>query len=128
MEISVSGKNTFTEGVMCGLVGAVTATALVIIVAIIGKYCNLSDALVRILNIVIKGVAVFTGVFTQIKTGEHGLKKGVLGGFIFALVNIVLFLSLGGTFSFAITVIDLLSGLIIGGLTGIIAVNKKKFN
>lgn len=128
MELSVSRKNTFTESLMCGLVAAVFATALVIIVAIVGKYCNMSDTLVKILNVVIKGVAVFTGVFTQIKTGENGLIKGVIGGLIFALVNIVLFLSLGGTLSVGIVLVDLAAGVIIGGLTGILAVNKKKFS
>lgn len=128
MELSISRKNMFTEGLMCGLVASVIAMALVIVTAIIGKYIDMSDTLVKVLNVAIKGIGICFGVFTQIKTGEKGFLKGLVGGLVFAAVNVVLFISLGGSFNLGIILSDVAVGVILGGLTGILAVNKKKFN
>ena len=127
MEMSEERKSVFSESFMGGLIAALIATALVLVVAIICKYVVISDTLVRILNIAIKGVAVALGVITQIKTGEKGLVKGLIAGLVFGVINVALFISLGGGFDIPMALIDLGIGTVTGAMAGILAVNTKRF-
>ena len=128
MEFNDTRNTILSESIMCGLISALISTALILVLAIISKYASLSDTLIKIINMAIKGVAVFVGVYTQIKTAEKGWLKGLLGGIIFTVVGITLYFCLGGQFSFLMLLLDLGTGIITGVLTGIMAVNKKNLN
>ena len=128
MEMSEERKTVFSESFMGGLISALIATALVLIVAVICKYVIVSDTLIRIINVAIKGVAVASGVFTQIKTGEKGLVKGLVSGLVFGVINVALFVSLGGGFDIPVALLDVGIGMITGAMAGILAVNVKKFD
>jgi len=128
MEMSEERKTVFSESFMGGLIAALIATALVLIVAVVCKYVIISDTLIRVINVAIKGIAVVIGVFTQIKTGEKGLVKGLIAGLVFGVINVALFISLGGGFDIPIVFIDLGIGMVTGSMAGVLAVNTKKFD
>ncbi|MEG1711333.1 MAG: TIGR04086 family membrane protein [Clostridia bacterium] len=126
MELTDSKRGIISESIMCGLIGALVSAILVLIFAVICKYVNISDTVIKIVNIFIKGISVFVGIFTQIKTGEKGLIKGLLGGLIYAIVSVSLYFCLGGSFDWLTILLDLAIGLVIGGMSGILAVNTKR--
>ena len=80
----------------------------------------------QLINQVIKGVSIFVGVYLMIKTAQHGFLKGLVGGAVFFLVSLTVFLILGGEPSFGSILLDIAIALINGTLTGVLAVNKKR--
>jgi putative membrane protein (TIGR04086 family) len=74
----------------------------------------------------IKAVSIAAGVllFTR---GEKGWLKGGGAGLLFTALSYLAFSSLGGDFSLGwLIIVELILALLIGGISGIIAVNLKK--
>lgn len=125
---STSIKGVVKEGLMGGLAASLISAILVLVFAIICKFLELNDIMLQIINQAIKGVSVFIGVYWMIKTAEKGLYKGLFAGLVFAVVSIVIFCALGGELRFGNIMIDLIIALVNGGLTGVLAVNKKRIS
>lgn len=98
----------------------------VLILAMLGAIFSISETVISIITVIIKVLAVLIGVFIAV-SGEKGLLKGAFYGLIIIAVNYVLFSIIGGGFSFTLKVLwELLLGLTVGAVAGIIAVNLKK--
>ena len=123
-------EKTSNNGVACVIRGVFTAviTALicVLIFAIIIKATILSANVVKMVNQIIKLLAVFLGCMVAVRE-EKGLIKGALIGVFSNFVIYLIFSMLGGVNIFTLSfLIDTIFLLIVGGITGVIAVNLKK--
>ena len=123
---SGSVKGIVKEGVTGGIAASLISAILVLIFAVICRLTAPSDLVMQLINQVIKGVSIFVGVYLMIKTAQHGFLKGLVGGAVFFLVSLTVFLILGGEPSFGSILLDIAIALINGTLTGVLAVNKNR--
>ena len=125
-------KNTdsaFFSSVTKGVFTALITTLLgVLIFAFIIKIAMLPSGVIKAVNQFIKVLAIFLGGAFFVK-GKAGLIKGALIGGISTAVTFLLFGLFGVGVSFGTSFfLELLFGTIVGGLSGIIAVNLKRSN
>lgn len=98
----------------------------ILIFAGIIKIACLSDGVIKPVNQFIKILSVFLGCFFSVR-GKLGFLKGGLVGAIGMAITYLVFSLIGGQISFGGTfVLDLLFGLVVGIISGIVAVNLKK--
>ena len=119
------------EGVKPFFSSVIKATFLTVIVSLIGvllfallvKFADVPDIAIKIVNQFIKVVAVFCGCYFSL-SGDKGLFKGITTGLISTLMLYLIFSRLSGAEVFGVkTLIDLIFVAVIGGISGIIAVN-----
>lgn len=108
------------------LAAVVAAFIFVLVFTVIIRLFDLSTACVKPVNQVFKTVSVVVGGLLFIR-GEKGLVKGAVYGVCAVLATYVLFSVLSGGFSFSWKfLLEILIGVVSGGITGILAVNLKK--
>ncbi len=106
------------------LVSVVSCFVLTFLYALILRIFSLGDGGIRIVNSVIKVLSVFLGVFLFIRD-EKGLLKGAISGGISLLLTSFAVSLAVGHFS-VLFFLELLFGIIVGGISGVIAVNAKR--
>ncbi len=107
------------------VIGVLFSLIAVLLFAFVISACSLDNSVIKPVNYLIKCIAVFLGCFFSIK-GEKGLVKGIVFGTAITIVCYVLFSLISSSFSFSIMLLwEVLLGLGIGAVTGVIAVNKK---
>ena len=107
------------------VIGVLFSLIAVLLFAFIISACSLDNSVIKPVNYLIKCIAVFLGCFFSIK-GKKGLVKGIVFGTAITIVCYVLFSLISSSFSFSIMLLwEVLLGLGIGAVTGVIAVNKK---
>lgn len=119
-------KQDITDMIRSALLAVIVCLVLILIFAIIAKFCPVPDSVIVPVNIMIKVVSVTFGVIFGLKTAEHGAVKGLLTGALFALVTYLLFSIINNDFSADWTLlIDSVVLIVEGILSGIIVVNIK---
>ena len=107
------------------VIALIISLALVILFAFCFKWFSLPDSIIFPVTFVIKGLSVIFGTLIAVR-GSRGLIKGFMFGVIFYLLSYLVFSVLSGSFSFGLTgLLDLAFSAILGGIIGIIKVNKK---
>ena len=99
---------------------------LVLIFAFMLRFFAISDGLITIIIEIIKGASILGGtIIAMKKCKEMGFLTGLAIGIAFTALSFTLFSILDSfTFEFSRTLLkDLLFGSLIGGISGIIAVN-----
>lgn len=100
----------------------------ILLFALVLYLFSIPNEAVKPVNCLIKVLAVFIACFFSIK-GERGLIKGCIYGGIITLVTYLFFLLLSGVNSFNFSFLwEVLLGVAVGGISGIVAVNKKPLN
>ena len=127
--MSKNTESAFFSSVIKGVFTALITTLLgVLIFAFIIKIAMLPSGVIKAVNQSIKVLAIFLGGAFFVK-GRAGLIKGALIGAISTAVTFLLFGLFGVGVSFGASFfLELLFGIIVGGLSGIIAVNLKRSN
>ena len=117
----------FFPSVIKGIATAVIVTLVsVLIFAFIVKIATLNSTVIKAVNQFIKILSVFLGCFSFIRS-NNGLLKGCIVGVVATIITYLIFSFIGGVVSFGTPfILDLIFGLIVGGISGIIAVNVKK--
>jgi len=120
-------QDSATLSVVKGVATSVIITLVgVLIFAFVVKSAMLNTGVIKSVNQFIKVLSVFLGVATSIR-GKLGLVKGIIIGVLATVITYVLFAFISASVHFGKEFfIDLLFGLIVGGVSGIIAVNVKK--
>jgi putative membrane protein (TIGR04086 family) len=123
-------KNTnggFIGGVIKGSFCAVIVTLIsVLIFAFVISSAMLTDNVIKSVNQFIKILSVFLGCMFFVR-GSAGLLRGALIGAISTLITYLLFSLFGSQMQFGFPfIIDLVFLLVVGGISGVIAVNVKK--
>lgn len=124
-------KKAFWTQVLKGTLIAVSFSLVAILIfALIIKYVGITDNLISPINQVIKVISIFIGTFFALKKDcSKGLAKGLFIGVFYTALAYILFSALSRTFAFNLTLLnDMLFGMIIGAICGIIAVNLKRKN
>ncbi len=125
-----SGGNTKLIGLIAKgtLIALCISLTLVLVFAFLLKFTNLPDSTISPINMVIKGISIFIGVFVSLKKSkELGLVSGLIIGLLYTILAFLVFSILSRTFSVDITLLtDIVFGAIIGAICGIICVNIKK--
>lgn len=121
-------NSVFSNILKGALIALVVSLLLVLLFAFVLRFIPISDSLISPINQVIKGVSILIGaIFGLKKSKEMGLISGLIIGFLYTVLAFVTFAVLSGNFAFSAAVLnDLLFASIIGGISGIIAVNLKK--
>ena len=123
MEKSLS-KNLISQSLKGGLIAFLLSTAFVLLLALLAKVFTLDVGFLPTANQVLKGVAVAVGAAVSIKD-EKLLAKAGLVGVVFAIFNLVLYLSLGGKFNFGQVLLDLGVAEAICALVAVLKSRKK---
>ena len=122
-------EDKFFKPILKGVITSLCVSLVAILLfAFILRFTSVSDNIISPVNQVIKGVAIFLGVFFGLKkVKENGIINGALIGFFFIILAFLVFSLLDGTFLFNRTLLnDIIFGTIIGAICGIICVNLKK--
>lgn len=117
----------FLSGIIKGALCSVIITLVsVLIFAFIVKFALLGSGVIKAVNQFIKIISILLGSIFFIR-GSLGLIKGVVLGLLTTIITYLLFSLFCGGISFnGSFVIDLIFTAIIGGVSGILAVNMKK--
>ena len=120
-------EKEFFSGIVKGTLCAVIITLFsVLIFAFIVKFALLNTGVVKAVNQFIKIISILLGCAFFIR-GNMGLVKGVILGALTTLITYLLFSLFGAGVSFnGSFILDLIFTAIIGGISGILAVNFKK--
>lgn len=99
----------------------------VLVFSLIVKIFALSNGAVKLANQIIKALSVLFACLFSVKESK-GLVKGALIGGIGCVLTQLIFLLISGSFSFLALVLDVIFGIIVGGLSGIVSVNVSSKN
>jgi putative membrane protein (TIGR04086 family) len=93
--------------------------------ALVLRFAPIPDKAILPVNETLKAAAIFLGALIFIK-GDKGLLKGTLVGVFTIMLSYLAFSALGGDFSLSwLIIVELFFGAIVGGASGIFAVNFK---
>ena len=121
-----SNENTIFDFLKGLIVATLLSFALIILSAFSLKWFSLPDSAISPITLSVKAVSTLIGSLIAIKGSSKGLLKGVLFGIIYVAVAFVVFSILAGSFTLSLnTLLDLGFCAVIGGIIGIIKVNKK---
>lgn len=98
----------------------------VLILGIIIKFVDVPNNVLMPINQVIKVISLLAGCVIGFCNKEQGAIKGGLTGLVYTLISLFIFLILGISLKEGFNYIDLIFGVVIGIITGIIAVNTGK--
>ena len=119
----VGGVSSIIKGVATSVI--VTLVGVLIFAGVV-KLTFLGQSIIKTVNQFIKILSIFFGCFFCV-SGKNGLIKGAIIGVLSMVITYLLFALIGGEISFGKPFfLDLVFGLIVGGISGIIAVNVKK--
>ena len=121
--------NGFGLTILKGSVYAVIGMLLgVLVFAIFVKLLYMSNGTIKVINQIIKGMAIAIACFLTVRE-EKGLVKGALIGLCGCVFTALIFSIMGAQSFFSVgLLIDLIMGVIVGAIFGIIAVNIKNKN
>ena len=114
---------SFLKGIIFAII---ISFALIILLAFSLKWFSLSDSVIFPINMAIKALSVAVGSLIAVR-GERGLVKGSIFGILYIGLAFIIFSVLAGSFSFDFgVVLDLVCAALVGGIVGIIKVNRKQ--
>lgn len=126
----IQTKNQLIGAIIKGALIALCASlTLVLIFAFMLRFIAINDTAIVVVVQIIKGLSIVVGVLISMKNiKELGFVSGLIIAFVYTLISFVTFSILDNfTFEISKTLFnDLIFGTIIGGISGIIAVNLKK--
>lgn len=121
----LSNENNILSFLKGLIISLVISFGLVILFAFCLKWFSISENYIFVGTMAIKALSVFLGALVAIKGKSKGLFKGFLFGIIYISLAFLLFSFLAGSFSFdSQTILDFVSAGVVGGIVGIIKVNK----
>lgn len=120
-------KGGFFSCVFKGIGVALTVTLIgVFIFAFVIKAACLSSGVIKAVNQFIKILSIFLACMFSIKGGS-GFLKGAIIGLLSMVVTYLVFLLMGSGATFdGGFILDLVFGLVVGAISGIITVNLKR--
>ncbi len=124
----LSNENVIYDFLKGLLVATLISLGLVVLFAFCMKWFLIADDFIAPATLVIKGISVLAGSVVAVKGKSKGLVKGLSFGAIYVAVAFLVFWMLSGSFSIGVsTLLDVLFASLLGGIVGIIKVNKRWF-
>ncbi len=119
-------KTFLKDVIKSALFSLIITLVSVLILGIVVKFVAVPPTILLPINQVIKVISVLLGCVIAIKDKRNGAIKGGICGLIYTLLSVFIFLILGMSLKESFSFIDVLLGIIIGAISGIIAVNTGK--
>jgi len=116
-------QRTLPMTILRGLLTAIGVTlACVLIFALLMQWLRPSDAVIRVVNQLIKLGSIFAGVYVAVgRGGDKGLLTGALVGLVYMLLGVLLYALLSGQqLPFTAYLSDVAMGIAGGGIAGAI--------
>jgi len=123
---NVVAKDNQTFAYIKGLIiSLLLSFALVVLFAFLIKWIAAIEGYIYIGTMFIKAISAGLGAAVAVKGESRGLVKGVFFGLLYITLAFLVFSFLAGSFTFdSQTVLDFIASAIVGGIVGIIKVNK----
>lgn len=121
-------KNNISQLVRGTLVSISISLVAILLFAVILRFVNLPDIVIKIINQVIKVLSILFGVKVMLKRDHtKGLLKGTMLGIIYTITSYLVFSILVSSFSFGLSFLyDLIFSALVGLICGVIFVNTKR--
>ena len=122
MEAAVNKGGAIKDVVKALILAVIVSIILILIFALIVKYANFGEEVIKPVNIGIKIISIFLGCFLGFKTAKMNLVKGIIFGLLYVLLSFLIFSALSQKIDFSVlSVWDIIFGAVAGGVCGIIA-------
>ena len=122
----MSLNNIILQLIKAVVISLIFSLTSILLFAVILSAFSLPNAVIKPVNYLIKSLSVVLGCFFSVK-GEKGAIKGFIIGAVIILICYLVFSLTSCNFSLDISLIwDVLLGGVIGAVTGIVLVNKKR--
>ncbi len=119
----MQSKTFLTSVIKATALSLISSLVGILLFALIVKLVALSDGTVKTVNQFIKVMAVFIGCFFSVK-GKLGIIKGGVSGALCTVLLYAVFALMSGSGIFSVqTLADMAFTAIVGGISGVIAVN-----
>lgn len=106
---------------LAALISVVVSMGMILIFALLIKFFDWSDNVIEVVNIIIKIVSIIIGVLIVARSTTKCLTCGALVGVLYVLISYICFSALLGAFALSIENLwDVLFGMVVGGIVGII--------
>lgn len=107
------------------VVGIAAATVMMFIISCLAVFYDISDAAVNYAIIAASIICLFlVGFKAAGYNNKNGLIIGIISGLVYTLILFLAALMLGGAKVSYKTIIDFLSGCLLGGLGGVVGINR----
>lgn len=121
----LSNENVLLSYLKGLIVSLLISFAFVILFAFCLKWFDISENYIFVGTMIIKVLSAMFGAMVAIKGKSKGLIKGLIFGIVYISIAFIVFSFLAGSFTFdGQTALDFLASSIIGGIVGVIKVNK----
>ena len=108
------------------IIASLCSLALVVLFAFCIKWFDIGDGYLNLITLSIKGMSVVIGGIFAVKGQTKGLLKGLIFGLIYVIFAFLIFALLAGTFNIGLSfLLDLAFASLLGGIVGIVKVNRK---
>ena len=119
-------KESLSDIFRMSLISIIITLAAVLIFGIIIKFADVGNGIIMPVNQVIKVFSLLFGAIAGIRCKRQGILKGAIAGIIYTLISVFVFLILGGELSGSFGFVDAVSGIVMGAVSGRLAVNTGK--
>ena len=118
-------KDFFVSVLKAAALSLIFGLCGILIFALIVKFAAPKESVIKIVNQFIKVISVFLGCFFALK-GKMGIVKGAIAGAVFTLLLYAVCAIMSGSNLFSLEMrVDIGLTALIGGISGVIAVNMK---
>lgn len=106
--------------IISALISVVVSLVLIVIFALLIKWCGWEDSVILPINIIIKITSVAIGSLFAIRNSLHAPRVGMIVGVLYVVISYITFSALLGSFSLSLNNLwDLLLGVAVGAIVGI---------
>ena len=127
MEKALNKKSGVGEFVKALIVSIIFTLLLVLVFAVIVRFCSIDAKYIPIVNQVIKCVAIVSSMLLCFTKRPNGWLRGFIFGVLYVAVAFLVFSAFSGKFEFGLKLLnDCVLGGVCGLIGGIIKVNGKK--
>ena len=107
--------------VKSSVLGVLISIVLVLILAFVLKFVELSDGVITILDEIIKIISIFIATINLVKKSPYKLLyKGALIGAVYTILTFIVFSALRGNYTFGATfIVDIIMGAVVGIIVAI---------
>ncbi|HHU43139.1 MAG: TIGR04086 family membrane protein [Bacillota bacterium] len=125
-KLSINKTNVLDTVKAC-IIAVIISLLFVLVLALVVKIFTIDSKIIMPINQVIKIVSILGGCFFGFKSREKGAIKGGIVGIFYTLLSMLIFGIVENSISFSnFNWYDLLTGVVAGIISGILAVNIRK--
>ena len=123
--MSVSRNHSFLNVIVASIIAVSISLVLILIFALMLRFIDIDTSLILPINQGIKIISILLGTIFGFKSNKtKGFLKGMIVGLLYTILAYLIFSLLSFSFNFNVAfLLDLLCATLVGGVSGIIAVN-----